>query len=103
MARTGVVIDERYLAHDTGPGHPERPARLQVLLDLIRQRSAGLTRVPARVATADELALVHDGRHVEHVAATEGLEHYAFDPDTPVSHESYAVARLAAGGLLALI
>lgn len=103
MARTGVVIDERYLGHDTGPGHPERPQRVAVLLDLIRQRAPGLVAVPARLASAGELSLVHDGRHVEHVAATEGLPHYSFDPDTPASHDSYAAARLAAGGLLALL
>ena len=40
MARTGVAIDERCLAHDTGPGHPERPERLEVLLDLVRSGSA---------------------------------------------------------------
>lgn len=103
MGRTGVVIDERCLAHDTGRGHPERPERVGVLLDLVESRRDELTVVPARLASADELALVHDGRHVEHVAATEGLSHYAFDPDTPACAESYAAARLAAGGLLALI
>jgi acetoin utilization deacetylase AcuC-like enzyme len=103
MARTGVVIDDRFLTHDTGPGHPERPQRVAVLFDVVREREAALVRVPARAATADELALVHDGRHVEHVAATEKLAHYAFDADTPASSESYSAARLAAGGLLALL
>ena len=28
---TGIVLDERMLAHDPGPGHPERPDRLRVL------------------------------------------------------------------------
>lgn len=103
MARTGIVIDERTLAHDTGHGHPERPQRVQVLFDVVRERGDRLVNVPARFATASELALVHDGRHVEHVAATEGLSHYSFDPDTPACQDSYAAARLAAGGLLALL
>lgn len=31
MAPTGYVYDKRYLRHDTGPGHPERPDRLRVI------------------------------------------------------------------------
>src|SRR5262245_2265858 len=34
MARTAVVVDRQYLKHDAGPSHPERPERIQVLLDL---------------------------------------------------------------------
>ncbi len=103
MRRTGVVIDERYLQHDTGPGHPERPERIRVLVDMIRQRPTEVTLVPPRLATADELALVHEGWHVERVAATREMPRYAFDADTPTSPESYEVARLAAGGFLALL
>ena len=35
MADTGIVIDARYLEHDTGAGHPERPERIAVLLPLL--------------------------------------------------------------------
>jgi len=103
MARTGVVIDERCLTHDTGRGHPERAERLRVLLDLVRERAGEFATVPARMASPEELAFVHDGRHVERVAATEGGPGYAFDTDTPVSGDSYAAARVAVGGVLALL
>ena len=103
MAGTGIVIDRRFLEHDTGPGHPERPERVQVLLDLVDERSGDLIPVPARMASVGELALVHDGVHIERVAASENLPHYAFDADTPTSAQSYSVARLAAGGCLSLV
>ena len=102
MAGTGVVIDRRYLDHQTGAGHPERPERIAVLLPMI-EAAADLTRVPARPASGDELALVHDGAYVEEVAETEHKPWFAFDADTPTSPESYATARLAAGGFLALL
>ena len=28
MARVGIVFDPRFKEHETGAGHPERPARL---------------------------------------------------------------------------
>jgi acetoin utilization deacetylase AcuC-like enzyme len=102
MAGTGVMIDRRYLDHQPGAGHPERPERIAVLLPMI-EAAADLTPVPARPASGDELALVHDGAYVEEVAGTEHKPWFAFDADTPTSPESYATARLAAGGFLALL
>jgi len=99
---TGLVLDERYMRHETGLGHPERPERIQVLSDLGKDQDA-VRRVEPRPATVDELTLVHDGVHVERVARTRNLSGYAFDPDTPVSPDSYETALLAAGGVLALL
>ena len=104
MPETGVVIDTRYLEHDTGAGHPERPERISALLPLIEAVAHRVTPVAARAASGDELALVHDGAYVEQVARTQD-EHpwYAFDADTPTSPRSYATACLATGGLLAVV
>lgn len=103
MAATGIVIDSRYREHDTGPGHPECPERIGVLLDAINPSAPGCVPIAARPASGDELALVHDGAYVEQVAATEQQPWYAFDADTPTSPRSFEVSRLAAGGVLALI
>ena len=103
MADTGVVIDPRYLDHDTGRGHPERRERVAVLLDYLQNVPAHCHSIAARLATGDELAMVHDGAYVEEVAATARLPRYAFDADTPTSAQSYDTARLAAGGFLALL
>ena len=103
MARTGVVIDRRYLDHDTGPSHPERPERISALLPLVKVVASEVTPVAARMASGDELALVHDGAYIEDVAATQHRPYFAFDADTPTSSQSYDTARLAAGGLLALL
>lgn len=104
MADTGVVIDPRYAEHDTGTGHPERPARIKALLPLVDAPRVRLVSVAARLATGDELALVHDGAYVKEVAATEhDRPWHAFDADTPTCPRSYFTARLAAGGFLALL
>jgi acetoin utilization deacetylase AcuC-like enzyme len=98
---TGVVLDARMLDHDPGRGHPERSDRLRVLRDHLRG-ARGLTTIGARLATPEELALVHTPGLVDAVAASADLPRVAFDPDTVASAGSYAAARLAAGGLLNL-
>jgi acetoin utilization deacetylase AcuC-like enzyme len=100
---TAIVIDPRYTEHDTGPGHPERPARLTTLLELTEHLDRGFTAIAPRPASGDELSLVHDPAYVEDVARTQHRDWYAFDADTPTCSRSYDTARLAAGGLLALI
>jgi acetoin utilization deacetylase AcuC-like enzyme len=99
---TGLVIDQRYTRHKTGLGHPEGPERIAVLSDLGLDRD-DIRRVQPRLATVDELLLVHRGAHVDRVAQTRNLSGYAFDADTPVSPDSYDTALLAVGGLLALL
>jgi acetoin utilization deacetylase AcuC-like enzyme len=99
---TGVVLDERYMAHDTGPGHPERAERIAVLRDGLAGRP-GVVRVEPRLATGDEITLVHGEGHFERVANTRTLPRFAFDSDTPVSARSFDTACLAVGGVLALL
>lgn len=98
---TGLVFDERMIAHDPGAGHPERPDRLRVLHDRFGD-ATGLVRLGARLASADEIARVHTTALVEQVAASAGRACTIFDPDTRASAKSYEAARLAAGGLLSL-
>ncbi len=99
---TGVVIDRQYLAHDPGRRHPECPERIGVLLSAVTER-ADLATVPPRAATPEEITLVHGEGHYVAVERTAGQARSAFDADTPVSAQSFGTARLAAGGVLALL
>jgi acetoin utilization deacetylase AcuC-like enzyme len=94
---TLLFADERMLAHEPGPGHPERPARLRALLDDFRERPvAGVVpRVP-RLASAPELERVHARDHLSALAALDG-QRAQLDPDTSVSPGSWTAAQLAAG------
>jgi acetoin utilization deacetylase AcuC-like enzyme len=99
---TGIVLDQRFMQHDTGPGHPERPDRIGVLLPLALDHPE-VVRVEPRAAGGDEITLVHGEGHFERVARTRALARFAFDPDTPVSKDSFDTACLAVGGVLALL
>jgi acetoin utilization deacetylase AcuC-like enzyme len=95
-----IIMDNRYLEHDPGGGHPESPSRLRVIYDLIEQKYGSLPLIPPRLATESELALVHDPFYIQTVANTEGRPSSHLDADTGLSPRSYEIARLAAGGLL---
>jgi len=104
MLRTGIVIDTRYQDHYTGRNHPERPGRIGALLSLVENyQRPGTKRFDPRLATPEEIALIHDPAHIGRVAATAEKDYFAFDADTPVSNQSYATALLATGGLLTVL
>ena len=104
MLRTGLVIDTRYQDHQPGQQHPERPARIGSLLRAVESyRRPGLTSISPRLASEAEIGLIHDTAHIGRVAATAGRAGFAFDADTQVSALSYDTARLATGGLLAIL
>jgi len=102
MPSTGIVIDPRFLEHDTGRGHPERPQRISTILDWLAAPHP-FVRVEPRFASGDEIALVHDGAYVADVERTQNHPGFAFDADTVTGPQSYDTARLAAGGLLSLL
>jgi acetoin utilization deacetylase AcuC-like enzyme len=58
--------------------------------------------VAARAATQDELVRVHDAAYLEELDALRGKSGY-LDPDTYVSEKSIDAARIAAGGLIAMV
>jgi len=104
-SRTAVLIDETYTRHVTADGHPERAERIRRLLDhppLFEM--PGVVRMGAgRVASRDELLLVHAPGHIDRIAATKGKPRVAFDPDTVTCEDSYETALLAAGGTLDVV
>lgn len=101
--RTGLLYDDVYLRHDTGPGHPERPQRLTAIME--RLEKAGLldklVRLKPRKASLDWITTVHRPGYVENVKRScEAEIGWVDSPDAPASAESYEVALMAAGGVL---
>lgn len=91
--------------HDTGPGHPERPARVPAALGGIEVAGLSGTAVhlPPRLATREELELVHGAPYLRSVEdfCRAGGGH--LDMDTVASPGSWATALRAVGGALAAI
>lgn len=100
-----IGVDDIFDAHDTGRGHPERPARL----DAVRSGMAasGVTdsfrSLTVRPATRDELVRVHSPEYLDALQRFCEAGGGHLDPDTVASAESFRAATVAAGtGLCAI-
>ena len=100
---TGLVTHPDCGLHFAGPGHPERPERLEALLGRLEESgiAAECERVLAREATEVELALAHVAGHAASVrSACERGRVVLDDGDTYVCPDSWRAGQLAAGGTL---
>lgn len=100
--KTGIVTDKRYMEHGAGHDHPESPARLAAIYEMLTEPGmAGMfTPIPARAAATDEIAMIHHRSYIDIVADTAGRRYVSLDPDTATTAGSFAAAQLAVGGLL---
>jgi len=97
--KVGIVRDGRFLLHQTGSEHPDRPARLKAVYRMLdKDFTEGLTFIEPEPATLEHLELVHTPAYIGKILATAEREATNLAPDTPVSSQSYLAAWLAAGG-----
>ena len=95
----------KFLDHEAGRGHPERPARLDAVLRGARdaELADALVSIEPRVATRAELERAHPASFLD------ALERFCLagggriDADTAVGRASWDVATLAAGATLSAI
>ena len=99
-----LLDDARFDLHAPVSYHPERPERLAAARAATKRASSWVTweSVAAREATADEIARVHEAAYTAHLESLRGHEAH-LDPDTYVVPHSIPAARLAAGGLVAMV
>jgi acetoin utilization deacetylase AcuC-like enzyme len=101
-----VSEDPRFREHVAPRGHPECPERLlavgEALADFQGQHAGALERIALRRADESEILRVHRAELLKSVEAAVRRAPAHLDPDTFVSPESDAVARLAAGSTIDL-
>ncbi len=91
------------LHHDPGPEHPERPARLEVVLDALRGAYADLDWREAPMAKLGDLRRVHGEALVRDVMEADFTGYRMLDPDTVMCPASRAAALRAAGAGVAAV
>ncbi len=102
--RVGLVFDDAFLRHDTGVGHPERPARLRAIRDRLEADGVRdqLARLPFGPASRDVLERLHTSAYIDRLMfACQHGERYIDVPDSMICVDSEAIARQAVGGVLA--
>jgi acetoin utilization deacetylase AcuC-like enzyme len=97
----GVILElhPAFAAHETGPRHPERPARLDAVLGGITSAHLddAVTEVVPAPASLDDLVRVHPIEHLEAMERFCAAGGGYLDGDTHVGVHSFEAARVAAG------
>ncbi|MGR8949838.1 MAG: histone deacetylase family protein [Gammaproteobacteria bacterium] len=97
---TGFCHDQRFLAHDTGPGHPERPERFSTPLRHINGLAwrDKLLDIDTKRAEPEWIRSVHDSDYIARAKAACKAGHSHLDSmDVAISPRSFEIASLAAG------
>ncbi|MEX2480947.1 MAG: histone deacetylase [Gammaproteobacteria bacterium] len=103
--RTGLVYDDRFREHDTGPHHPEAPARLDAAVSAIKAAAwhDELTPVATRAADIADVERCHALTYIRRARAACAANAPFLDTmDVAISAKSWDIALLAAGAPLAL-
>jgi len=103
---TGLVADPIFCRHDPGIGHPECPARYGAVVGALEDVGLleRLVKIQGRKATREDLGRCHTSDYLsiaEHEILSGASELYT--GDTSVCEESWEVALLAAGSVLAAV
>jgi len=95
-----IVFSERFLEHDPGKDHPELPARISTVLDVLKEGplAKAITFYEPVPCTWEDMLMVHQEEYLfrfeERVLkGRQFLDH----PDNRLSYSIYQVAMLAAG------
>lgn len=102
--RTAWLTHEACARHEMGEWHPERPARLHAIAEEFVNGglAAKLHRMPAPLATEEELQRVHPQDYVQAIVDASPEEGYTqIDPDTSLNPHSVEAAFRAAGAAVA--
>lgn len=103
MSRTGIIYHPDYLKHQTGHGHPESPERLISIMDRLGETGLlkELSLIEPGPAGEEDILLIHSREHLETIKSAWDKGFTSLTPDTPISEESFRIAMLAVGGVLA--
>ena len=99
MKKTALVTHEECLQHLTPPGHPEQVARLEYILEALKD--VNLLRVSAPMAADDDILRIHPREHINYLQDSVPETGFkSLDGDTHISSGSLIAAYRAAGGVL---
>ena len=106
MARTALLYHPDALLHDVGAGHPECRARLESIVQHLKDRALWdeVLHLQPQVAPRRALLRAHSPTHLHRVASLAQVEQPTYVcRDTAASSDTYQAALLAAGAPLTAI
>ncbi len=102
---TGFAYDPTYLAHNTGPHHPESAERLIHTLAYLEKQAVfkSLKKIKPRTAEQKWIQTIHAEKYLDRAREACAQNERMLDtPDVRISTETYRAALLAAGAALEL-
>jgi acetoin utilization deacetylase AcuC-like enzyme len=103
MTKTGLVYNDIYLNHDTGPHHPETAKRLIAIIESLRTTGLLEKLLPIESAPAkrDIIAFCHEPDYIDKFERdVTNASPFIHTPECPLSPDTFEVARYAVGGVL---
>jgi len=103
MLTTGLIYHPDYLKHDTGKVHPESPSRLSFLMDHLERKKifSELEQIEPLNPPLEWVKRIHPSEYIQLIEEFSKHAPAHLDADTVISSETYRVALLAVGGVLA--
>lgn len=101
---TALINDPRFLEHDTGRGHPERPERLRAVEAHLRETRLWdrFRHLAFEAAEREVIEYLHAPAYVDRLMrACRGAEPWIDTPDSAICPASESIARLAVSGAIA--
>ena len=93
-----VLTNEEMRGHENMPGHPECPARLKVIMDMIRSDFPDTPVEHSFCASEDDVLLAHPQSHLDFVLDKTPFDGWGMiDSDTGTNQHTYNAALLSLG------
>jgi acetoin utilization deacetylase AcuC-like enzyme len=102
---TGFIYHPDYLKHNSGLNHPENEERLLSLVEYLENKGllSEMKRVEPYIPSVEWMEMVHAPHYIRMVEKLCQKGGAMLDPDTSVGPESYRIALLAIGGVMAAV
>lgn len=95
-----VYNDPIFLKHQAGPGHPESPIRLEVIMRVCGSISGLHVIHQCQPSPQEYIELIHKREYVDYLKGLKGDYLYMLDPDTAFSPFSLEASFKAAGAVI---
>ena len=101
-SKISIIYSEKFLDHNTGLNHPERPERLKKIVSHLKNSSINnkLKWINPQKINPLELERIHTNNHINYIFNICKAGGGYLDADTPVCSESFEIGLLSAGAWL---
>ncbi len=104
MKSLGVIVSGEFLKHDTGANHPECPARIVAIQDMLKRSRIRHEKLEFEPAKPADIQLAHEVHYHDLVKIdVDSLSDQLRTGDTPICPDSYEVAMAASGAAISAV